>query len=64
MTILVTGGTGYIGSHTCIELINAKHDIVVLDNLQNRTLLFLLESKKLQKQRSPLKMQIFEIQRH
>ena len=35
MTILVTGGTGYIGSHTCIELITANYDIVVLDNLSN-----------------------------
>ena len=35
MAILVTGGTGYIGSHTCIELINAGYDIVVVDNLVN-----------------------------
>ena len=33
--ILVTGGAGYIGSHTCIELLNAGHDVVVLDNLSN-----------------------------
>ena len=35
MRILVTGGAGYIGSHTCIELLNAGHDIVVVDNLHN-----------------------------
>lgn len=35
MAILVTGGAGYIGSHTCIELINAGYDVVVLDNLSN-----------------------------
>ncbi|WP_045858042.1 UDP-glucose 4-epimerase GalE [Teredinibacter purpureus] len=35
MTVLVTGGAGYIGSHTCIELINAGFDIVVVDNLCN-----------------------------
>lgn len=35
MTILVTGGAGYIGSHTCIELINAGYDVVVVDNLCN-----------------------------
>ena len=35
MAILVTGGAGYIGSHTCIELINAGYDVVVLDNLCN-----------------------------
>jgi UDP-glucose 4-epimerase len=34
-TILVTGGAGYIGSHTCIELLQAGHDIVVVDNLSN-----------------------------
>ena len=35
MKILVTGGTGYIGSHTCIELIKAGHQVVVVDNLCN-----------------------------
>ncbi len=35
MRILVTGGAGYIGSHTCIELLNAGHEIVVVDNLSN-----------------------------
>ena len=35
MAILVTGGAGYIGSHTCIELVNAGYDVVVLDNLCN-----------------------------
>ncbi len=34
-TILVTGGTGYIGSHTCVELIEAGHEVVVIDNLYN-----------------------------
>lgn len=35
MRILVTGGTGYIGSHTCVELINAGYDVVIVDNLSN-----------------------------
>ncbi|MEE1315401.1 MAG: UDP-glucose 4-epimerase GalE [Faecalimonas sp.] len=35
MRILVTGGAGYIGSHTCIELVNAGYEVVVLDNLCN-----------------------------
>lgn len=35
MSILVTGGTGYIGSHTCVELLNKGEDIIVLDNLSN-----------------------------
>lgn len=33
--ILVTGGTGYIGSHTCVELINAGYEVVIIDNLSN-----------------------------
>ena len=35
MTILVTGGAGYIGSHTCVELLQAGHSVVVVDNLCN-----------------------------
>lgn len=35
MTILVTGGAGYIGSHTCVELLNAGYDIVVVDSFCN-----------------------------
>lgn len=34
-TILVTGGAGYIGSHTCLELLHAGHDVVVVDNHAN-----------------------------
>ena len=34
-TILVTGGAGYIGSHTCVELLNAGYEVVVVDNLYN-----------------------------
>ena len=35
MKILVTGGAGYIGSHTCIELLNSGYEVVVVDNLSN-----------------------------
>ncbi len=35
MTILVTGGAGYIGSHTCLELLNSGYDVIVIDNLCN-----------------------------
>lgn len=35
MSVLVTGGTGYIGSHTVVELINAGYDVVIIDNLVN-----------------------------
>lgn len=35
MRILVTGGAGYIGSHTCVELLDANHEVMVIDNLCN-----------------------------
>ena len=35
MKILVTGGLGYIGSHTCVELIKQKHEVVIVDDLSN-----------------------------
>ena len=35
MKILVTGGTGFIGSHACVELLDAGYDVVVIDNLSN-----------------------------
>ena len=38
MAILVTGGAGYIGSHTCVELLNAGYEVVVVDNLSNSKL--------------------------
>ena len=35
MTILVTGGTGYIGSHTCVVLLENGYDVVAVDDLSN-----------------------------
>ena len=35
MAILVTGGAGFIGSHTCVSLLDAGHEVVVLDNFVN-----------------------------
>lgn len=35
MNVLVTGGSGYIGSHTCLELVNAGHQVTAVDNLSN-----------------------------
>lgn len=38
MAILVTGGLGYIGSHTVVELLNKGYEVVVVDNLSNASL--------------------------
>jgi len=35
MKVLVTGGAGYIGSHTCVELLETGHEVFVVDNLCN-----------------------------
>ena len=35
MNILVTGGAGYIGSHTCVELLNKGYNVIVIDNFVN-----------------------------
>ena len=35
MSILVSGGAGYVGSHACVELIEAGYDVIVADNLVN-----------------------------
>ena len=35
MKVLLTGGAGYIGSHTCVEMLNAGYDVIVVDNLDN-----------------------------
>ena len=48
MAILVTGGAGFIGSHTCVELLNAGYDVVVVDNLYNASEKALERVKRLQ----------------
>lgn len=47
MHIVVTGGAGYIGSHTCLELLNAGHEITVIDNLCNASRQALLRVEEL-----------------
>lgn len=47
MKILVTGGCGYIGSHTTVELLNNNYEVVILDNLSNSKIDVLDKIKKL-----------------
>ena len=48
MKVLVTGGSGYIGSHTCVQLLQQGHEVVILDNLCNskRSVLLVIEDRK------------------
>jgi UDP-glucose 4-epimerase len=54
MTILVTGGAGYLGSHTCLELVQAGHEVVVVDNLSNSSEESLHRVERLTGKRVPL----------
>jgi UDP-glucose 4-epimerase len=47
MKVLLTGGAGYIGSHTCVELLNAGHDVVVYDNFSNSSPIAIKRVEKL-----------------
>ena len=47
MRVLVTGGAGYIGSHTCVELVSAGHDVIIVDNLCNSKEMVLDRIKKI-----------------
>lgn len=47
MSLLITGGTGYIGSHTVVELLNRDQDIVIVDNLSNSSTLVLDRIKQI-----------------
>ena len=51
MRILVTGGAGYIGSHTCVELLSAGYDVVVIDNLSNSSPEALVRVEKITERR-------------
>jgi len=54
MSILVTGGAGYIGSHTCILLIEAGYDIVIFDNFSNSSSESIKRVEKIVNQSIPL----------
>ncbi|PWM51993.1 MAG: UDP-glucose 4-epimerase, partial [Bacillota bacterium] len=45
--ILVTGGAGFIGSHTLVELLNSGHDVIVIDNLSNASKISLERVKEI-----------------
>ena len=47
MSILITGGAGYIGSHTCVELLEAGYEVVVVDNLSNSSIQSLERVRKI-----------------
>ena len=47
MKILLTGGTGYIGSHTCVQLLEAGHEVGIVDNLSNSKLVVLDRIEKI-----------------
>lgn len=49
MNILVTGGAGYIGSHTCVELLSNNHSVIIADNLVNSKIEILAKIKELTK---------------
>ena len=51
MNVLVTGGLGFIGSHTCVELLNANYDVVIIDNLSNSSIDVLEKLEKITSKR-------------
>ena len=52
--ILVTGGLGYIGSHTVVELINSGYEVVIIDNLSNSKLDVIKKLEKITGKSIPL----------
>ncbi len=53
MTVLVTGGTGFIGSHTVVELLKEKHNVIIMDNLCNSKLEALHRIEQISGQKVP-----------
>lgn len=64
MKILVTGGAGFIGSHTVVELQQAGYDVVVLDNLCNASEKSLQRVEAITGKKVPFTRRIFWTERH
>lgn len=61
MKILITGGAGYIGSHTCVELLNSGYEVVVVDNLMNSSSKSLERVQKITNKKLIFMKEIFEM---
>ena len=61
MMILLTGGTGFIGSHTAVELIQANYDLVIVDNLSNSNIDVINKIQAIVKKMSLLLKETFAI---
>ena len=62
MKILLTGGLGFIGSHTAVELLEGGHDVVIADNLSNSKIEVLDKIKKITgKEATFYKIDIFDM---
>ena len=64
MSILITGGTGYIGSHTVVELLKLNQDIIIVDNLSNSSTLVLERIEKITGKTVHLLMLMFVMKPH
>jgi UDP-glucose 4-epimerase len=63
MKVLVTGGSGYIGSHTCVQLLLQGHEVIILDNLCNSKRSVLPVIERLGGKKPPLSKAIFVTKR-
>lgn len=59
--VLVTGGTGYIGSHTCVELLNNNYNIIIIDNLVNSSAHVVEKIKKISGTNQEIKFYNFDL---